>query len=75
LSGDTVTNFAPHDLIDVTDISSALAAIAYQGNASGGTLSIAAGNASAALHIVGGLSGGTFHVASDQHGGTLLSYS
>jgi hypothetical protein len=75
LSGDTVTNFAPHDLIDVTDISSALAAIAYQGNATGGTLSIAAGNASAALHFVGGLSGGTFHVASDQHGGTLLSYS
>jgi hypothetical protein len=71
-SGDTVTNFAARDLIDVTDISSALATIAYAG--AGGVLTIGSGSASAALHVSGDLSDGVFHAMSDQHGGTLIGY-
>jgi hypothetical protein len=72
-NGDTVTNFAAQDLIDVTDVGSALATLAYTGTASGGALTIGAGAASATLHLSGDLSGSVFRAASDQHGGTLIS--
>jgi hypothetical protein len=71
-SGDTVTNFAAHDLIDVTDVGSALATLATTGTAAGGVLTIGSGSASATLHLSGDLSGSVFHAVSDQHGGTLI---
>ena len=75
LAGDIITNFASHDLIDITGLSSAQAAISYTGSATAGDLLIAAGAGAASLHVSGSLSGGAFHTASDQHGGTLISFS
>jgi hypothetical protein len=69
-SGDTVTNFAVQDLIDVTNVGSAVATLATA--AGGGVLTIGAGAASASLKLSGDLSGSVFHAVSDQHGGTLI---
>jgi hypothetical protein len=69
-SGDTVTNFAAQDLIDVTNVGSAVATLAT--TAGGGVLTIGAGAASASLKLSGDLSGSVFHAVSDQHGGTLI---
>jgi hypothetical protein len=73
--GDTITNFAAQDLIDVTNVGSAVATLAYTGTATGGVLTIGSGSASAALHVSGDLSGGGFRAVSDQHGGTLIGYA
>jgi hypothetical protein len=73
-SGDTVTNFAAQDLIDITDVGSALATLAYTGTGTGGVLTIGAGSASASLSLSGDASGSLFHAVSDQHGGTLIGY-
>ncbi len=73
--GDTITNFAAQDRIDITDVGSTLATLAYTDTAAGDVLTISAGSASASLHLSGGLSGGVFHAVSDQHGGTLIGYA
>jgi hypothetical protein len=73
-AGDTVTNFAAQDLIDVSNLGPALATVAYTGYTTGGVLTIGSGSARAALHVSGDLSGGVFHAVSDQHGGTLIGY-
>jgi hypothetical protein len=74
-AGDIITNFAAHDVIDVTNVSNSLATIAFTGSATGGNLVIAAGAKTSALNILGNLSGAAVHVASDQHGGTLIGFS
>jgi hypothetical protein len=73
-SGDTVTNLAAQDLIDVIDVGSALATIAYKDTGTGGVLTIGDGSASATLHLAGHLSSSAFHEMADQHGGTLIGY-
>jgi hypothetical protein len=74
-AGDTVTNFAAQDRIDITNIGGTLATVAYTGTATAGLLTIGSGSASASLHVSGDLSGGAFRAASDQHGGTLVGYA
>ncbi len=71
-SGDTITNFAAQDLIDVTDVGSTLATLADTDTAAGDVLTISAGSASASLHLSESLSGRVFHAVSDQHVGTVI---
>ncbi len=73
--GDTITNFAAQDLIDITDVGRAVTTLAYAGTATGGVLTISAGSAGASLRLSGGMSGSVFHTVSDQHGGTLIKYA
>ena len=70
LAGDTITNFGPHDLIDVTGGTGLTAA--YQVTPDGGGLTITDGVHSADLTLLGLGASATVMQAPDLYGGTLL---
>jgi von Willebrand factor type D domain len=73
LSDLSISSFSTKDKIDVTGTAGATAQ--YTGTDTSGTLLVSSGTVSGSIHLSGQLSGAAFHVASDQHGGSMITYS
>jgi hypothetical protein len=73
LSDVLISSFSTKDKIDVTNVAGATAR--YTGTDQAGTLLVSNGTISGSIHLSGQLSGAAFHVASDQHGGSIITYS
>src|SRR4029450_9956455 len=71
----TISGFSGADAIDLTDVNSATAAIAYHENAqgTGGVLTVSDGTHAAQLSFLGNYSAANFDVVSDQVHGALVT--
>ena len=72
LAGAVITNFAPRDFIDVTNLAGANAAFQEIPSADGGQLTITGDFHSATLTLIGTGASAAVQYSSDHHGGTLL---
>ena len=72
LANEAITGFSAKDVIDVTDLNSATAAINYDGSSGAGVLTVSDGVHGGGIQLSGQISGG-FHVTSDGHGGSLIA--
>ena len=75
LGNETIAGFSAKDLIDVSGLNSASAAVVFSGSAAGGVLRVSDGIQSGNIQLSGQISGGGFHVTSDGHGGSLIALS
>jgi len=76
--GDTLVGFSKVDTIDITNLFSVTASPIYDGTygaSSSGLLAVANGRGFVDINLSGLTAGGSFHAASDNHGGTLITYS
>lgn len=71
LSGDTITGLTANDKIDVTDLLPTATVKFTQTTAAQGTLNIG----SSSLTLTGSYKPSGFHMVTDNHSGTLISYS
>jgi hypothetical protein len=71
----TISGFKGADAIDLTNVNSATAAIAYHENAqgTGGVLTVSDGTHAAQLSFLGNYSAAKFDIASDQVHGALIT--
>jgi hypothetical protein len=76
--GDTLVGFSKVDTIDITNLFSVPASPIYDGTygaSSSGLLAVANGSGFVDINLSGLTAGGSFNAASDNHGGTLITYS
>ncbi len=74
LANESILGLTAKDVIEVTDLNSAMASISYSGSASDGVLYVSDGMHSGDIHVFGQIGDDVIAVTPDSHGGSLLTF-